>query len=52
MEEGVGGVLIDTSSTLGVHFLIVSPRGGVLYEQGRRGRRASTTTSHGGVGCR
>ena len=27
MEGGVGGVLIYTSSTLGVHFLMVSPRG-------------------------
>ena len=45
MEGEVGGVLIYTSSTLGVHFLMVSPRGvyrtsrerevGVLVQQRR-----------------
>ena len=43
---GVGGVLIYTSSMLGVHFLTVSPRGVYRTSKEREVGCASTPTSH------
>jgi len=45
-EEGVGGVLIYTSSMPGVHFLTVSPGGVYCISKEREVGCASTTTSH------
>jgi len=46
MEGGVGRVLIYTSSTPGVHFLMVSPGGVYGTSKEREVGCASTTTSH------
>ena len=46
MEGGVGGVLIYTWSTLGVHVLMVSPRGVYRTSREREVGCASTTMSH------